>query len=157
MPAASAASKKPVKKADKGTNGKNPGFTSEEKAAMKARAKELKAAATREAGEKAVLEALAKMPASDRTIGERLHKLISKTAPDLAPKTWYGMPAYAKDDRVLCFLQSADKFGSRYATLGFSDIAALDKGDMWPTYFALSKWTPTVEKDVTNLLKKAIG
>jgi len=147
-----------TKKTSTRKNGKSSsGFTADEKAAMKARAKELKAAASREAGEKALLEALGKMTDSDRVIGERLHKLISKTAPELAPKTWYGMPAYAKDDKVLCFFQSAEKFGARYATFGFSDSAHLDQGDIWPTYFALNKWSPAVEKEITSLLKKALG
>ena len=158
MPASSTTSKNAPKKTTKRTKGKgSSAFTAEEKAAMKARAKEAKAAATREAGEKSLLEALDKMPSSDRSIGERLHKLIKKTAPDLSPKTWYGMPAYAKDDKVVCFFQSADKFKARYATLGFNDSANLDKGAMWPTSFALKEWTPEVAKEITRLVKRAVS
>ena len=133
------------------------GFTPEERAAMRERAKELKAAANREEGEKALVAAVAKMPEPDRAMGKRLHELIKATAPELAPKTWYGMPAYAKDDKVVCFFQSADKFKSRYATLGFSDTANLDQGAMWATSFAVKEWTPTVEKEITRLVKKAVS
>ena len=151
-----------TKKATKKTSARNTGtaskgFTPEERAAMKERAKELKMAATREEGEKALLAAIAKMPPSDRTMGKRLHELVSANAPDLAPKTWYGMPAYARDDKVVCFFQSADKFKARYATLGFNDTANLDKGDMWPTSFALKEWTPAVEKEIARLVKKAVS
>jgi uncharacterized protein YdhG (YjbR/CyaY superfamily) len=122
---------------------------------MKERAKELKAAANREESEKALLDALAKMPRADRTMGKRLHEIITGTAPDLIPKTWYGMPAYAKDDKVLCYFQSADKFKARYATFGFNDTANLDQGEMWPTSFALMELTPAIEKKIAGLVKKA--
>ena len=149
--------KKATKKTTKRTGAKSKGFTPEERAAMRERAKELKAAANREEGEKTCLAAIAKMPEPDRSMGKRLHELIKATAPDLASKTWYGMPAYVKDDNVVCFFQSADKFKARYATLGFNDKANLDQGDMWPTYFALKKLTPEVEKKIARLVKKAVS
>jgi uncharacterized protein YdhG (YjbR/CyaY superfamily) len=150
--------KKATKKTTKRTTGTtSKGFTPEERAAMKERAKELKAAANRAEGEKALLTAIAKMPEPDRAIGKRLHELIKASAPDLAPKTWYGMPAYAKEDKVLCYFQSADKFKSRYATFGFNDTANLDQGAMWPTSFALKELTPAVEKEITRLVKKAVS
>jgi uncharacterized protein YdhG (YjbR/CyaY superfamily) len=133
------------------------GFTAEERAAMRERAKELKAATGRAEGEKAVLEKIAEMPASDRAIAERLHALVTETAPALSPKTWYGMPAYARDGKVVCFFQSADKFKSRYATLGFSDAANLDEGAMWPTAFALKELAGAQEKKIAALVKKAAG
>jgi uncharacterized protein YdhG (YjbR/CyaY superfamily) len=133
------------------------GFTAEERAAMRERAKELKAATGRAEGEKAVLEKIAEMPASDRAIAERLHALVTETAPALSPKTWYGMPAYARDGKVVCFFQSADKFKSRYATLGFSDAANLDEGAMWPTAFALKELTGAQEKKIAALVKKALS
>jgi uncharacterized protein YdhG (YjbR/CyaY superfamily) len=151
------ATKKASKKTTKRTSTTAKGFTPEERAAMRERAKELKAAQTRAEGEKACLAAITKMPKSDRTIGKRIHQIIETNAPDLAPKTWYGMPAYAKDDKVVCFFQSADKFKARYATLGFNDTANLDQGDMWPTYFALKKLTPDVEKKIERLIKKAVS
>lgn len=128
-----------------------------ERAAMRVRARELKAAASREEAEKACFEATTKMPKPDRDLGRRVHDLIKAIAPELAPKTWHGMPAYAKDDRVVCFFQSADKFKARYATLGFNDAANLDKGAMWATSFALKEWTPAVEKEVTRLVKRAVS
>ena len=149
------ATKPASKKTTKGSASK--GFTAEERAAMRERAKELKAAGTRAEGEKACLAAIAKMPKSDRAIGKRLHELIASNAPDLAPKTWYGMPAYTKDDKVVCFFQHADKFKARYATLGFNDTANLDQGDMWPTAFALKQLTPDVEKKIARLIKKAVS
>ena len=130
------------------------GFTAEERAAMRARAKELKATAD---GENAVREALAAMAPPDRAHGERLHALINASAPDLRPRTWYGMPAYAKDDKVVCFFKNAGKFKTRYATLGFSDKANLDDGAMWPTEFALKELTPAVEKKIATLVKKAVS
>jgi uncharacterized protein YdhG (YjbR/CyaY superfamily) len=133
------------------------GFTAEERAAMRERAKELKAATGRAEGEKAVLEKIAEMPASDRAIAERLHALVTETAPALSPKTWYGMPAYARDGKVVCFFQSADKFKSRYATLGFSDAANLDEGAMWPTAFALKELTGAQEKKIAALVKRAVS
>ena len=135
----------------------SPGFTAEEKAAMRERAKEMKANASREEAEKDVLAKIAEMPKADRTIAERLHAIVKDTAPDLAPRTWYGMPAYAKDGKVVCFFQSAAKFKSRYATLGFSDRANLDKDAMWPTSFALRELTPAEEKKIRALVKKAVS
>jgi uncharacterized protein YdhG (YjbR/CyaY superfamily) len=136
---------------------KTKGFTAEERAAMKERAKELKAEAEKADGEKALLAKIAEMPASDRAMAKRLHAIVKASAPDLSPKTWYGMPAYAdEDDKVVCFFKSADKFKSRYATLGFSDKANLDAGNLWPTDFALKKLTATEEKKIAALVKKAV-
>ena len=132
-------------------------FTAEERAAMKERAKELKAAKTREEGERALLEKIAEMPKPDRVMAERLHAIVTKSAPNLSPKTWYGMPAYAKDDQIVCFFKSADKFKSRYATLGFEEAANLDEGAMWPTSFALTKLTASDEKKIGALVKKAVS
>jgi uncharacterized protein YdhG (YjbR/CyaY superfamily) len=135
------------------------GFTAEEKAAMRERAREQKAEArsadARADGERDLLAKIAEMPASERAMAERLHALITDVAPDLAPKTWYGMPAYARDGKVVCFFQPADKFKSRYATIGFSDEARLDEGDMWPTSFALKKLTSADEAKISALVKKA--
>jgi uncharacterized protein YdhG (YjbR/CyaY superfamily) len=132
-------------------------FSAEERAAMKERAKELKASASREEAEKAVLEAIAEMPASDRAIAERLDAIMKANAPALSPKLWYGMPAYAKDGKVVCFFQGADKFKTRYATLGFNDTANIDEGDMWPTAFALTKLTADDEVRIAALVKKAVS
>jgi uncharacterized protein YdhG (YjbR/CyaY superfamily) len=132
---------------------KSKGFTAEERAAMKERAKELKA----QASESAVLAKIAEMPKPDRTMGERLHEIIKVSAPSLSPKTWYGMPAYAKDGKVVCFFQSAQKFNSRYATLGFSDEANLDEGAMWPTSFALKELSAAEEARIGALVKKAVS
>ncbi|MCW2963717.1 MAG: hypothetical protein JWO17_969 [Actinomycetia bacterium] len=141
---------KPAKSAKK-----NEGFTAEEKAAMKARARELKA---NEDGESAVRAAIAKMSPQDRTIAKRLHELVRATAPDLVPKTWYGMPAYAnKDGKVVCFFRDAGKFKERYAMLGFNDSAKLDEGSMWPVAFALTKLTAADEPKIRALVKKAVG
>jgi uncharacterized protein YdhG (YjbR/CyaY superfamily) len=128
------------------------GFTAEERAAMKERARELKA----EAGESDVLAKIAEMPDRDRAMAERLHALIKSSAPALEPKTWYGMPAYARDGKVVCFFQSAQKFKSRYATLGFSDEANLDEGVMWPTAFALKELTAAEEARIVALVKRAV-
>ena len=137
------------------------GFTDEERAAMRERAKELKSDArakkNKAEGEADVLAKIAEMPNADRAMAKRLHAIIKKNAPDLAPRTWYGMPAYAKDDKVVCFFQSAKKFKSRYATLGFSDRANLDEGAMWPTSFALKKLTSSEEAKVVALVKKAVS
>ena len=133
------------------------GFTAEERAAMRERAKELKAARGKADGEADVLAKIAEMPKADRVMAERLHAIVKATAPDLAPRTWYGMPAYAKDGKVVCFFQSAQKFKSRYATLGFNDRANLDKGAMWPTSFALKELTPAEEKKIAALVKKAVS
>ena len=135
-------------------------FTEEERAAMKERAKELKAEARaskdRAEGEKAVLAKIAEMPKPDRAMAERLHEIIKASAPALSPKTWYGMPAYAKDGSVVCFFQSADKFKARYATFGFNDDAKLDEGNMWPTSWALTKLTASEETKIRALVKKAV-
>jgi len=132
-------------------------FTAEERAAMKERAKELKAAKTKEEGERALLEKIAEMPKPDRVMAERLHAIVTKSAPNLSPKTWYGMPAYAKDDQIVCFFKSADKFKSRYATLGFEEAANLDEGAMWPTSFALTRLTASDEQKIGALVKKAVS
>jgi uncharacterized protein YdhG (YjbR/CyaY superfamily) len=133
---------------------KNEGFTAEEKAAMKARARELKA---NEDGETAVSAAIAKMSPQDRAIAKRVHDLVRAAAPDLMPKTWYGMPAYAnKDGKVVCFFRDAGKFNDRYATFGFNDAAKLDEGAMWPTAFALVELTAADEKKISTLVKKAV-
>jgi uncharacterized protein YdhG (YjbR/CyaY superfamily) len=142
-------------------NSKSAGFSDEEKAAMKERAKELKAEErankSKEAGEKDILEKIGEMPEPDRSIAMRLHELIKANASVLWPKTWYGMPAYAKDGKVVCFFQSGQKFDSRYCTFGFNDSAALDDGNMWPTSFALVKLTAEVEAKIVDLVKKAVG
>ncbi|MDQ3950261.1 MAG: DUF1801 domain-containing protein [Gemmatimonadota bacterium] len=138
------------------------GFTDEERAAMRARAQELKAAARSgpnagKAGEeRAVLAKIAEMPAPDRAMGERLHAIIKASAPGLSPKLWYGMPAYAKDGNVVCFFQSAQKFKTRYATFGFSDKANLDEGSLWPVAFAVKELTDTEEARISALVKKAV-
>jgi uncharacterized protein YdhG (YjbR/CyaY superfamily) len=136
-------------------------FTAEERAAMRERAKEVKAEARRgkkEAdGESQLLAKIAEMPKPDRALAERLHAIVKASAPDLAPKTWYGMPAYAKEGKVVCFFQSAQKFNSRYATFGFSDQANLDEGAMWPTAFALKELTAAEEARIGALLKKAVS
>ena len=138
-------------------------FTEEEREAMRERAREQKAAARRGRrsskadGESDVLAKIAEMPAADRKMAERLHALVKENAPELAPKTWYGMPAYARDGDVVCFFQSAAKFKSRYSTLGFSDKAKLDEGAMWPAAFALTELTPAAEKQIVALVKRAVG
>jgi uncharacterized protein YdhG (YjbR/CyaY superfamily) len=156
--------KKGTEKSAKSTtaSGKtSKGFTAEERAAMKERAQELKAEARaskdRAAGEKALLAKIAEMPAPDRAMAERLHAIVKTSAPALSPKTWYGMPAYAKDGKVVCYFQSAHKFKSRYATFGFSDRASLDEGAMWPTSFALKKLTAADEARIGALVKKAVS
>ena len=160
------AAKKPAKKGTQksaksttATGKASKGFTDEERAAMRERAQELKAAARAgKAGEEsAVLEKIAAMPGPDRTMGERLHAIIKASAPWLSPKLWYGMPAYAKDGNVVCFFQNAQKFKTRYSTLGFSDKAALDEGQMWPTSFALKELTASEEARISALVKEAVG
>ncbi len=137
------------------------GFTEDEKAAMRERAKELKAQARagkdREAGEKAVLEKIAELPESDRRMAERIHAIVSTHAPALLPRTWYGMPAYTLDGKVVCFFQAAAKFDARYATFGFNDSANLDDGSMWPTAFALKEITAAEEEMITALVRKAVS
>jgi uncharacterized protein YdhG (YjbR/CyaY superfamily) len=132
------------------------GFSAEERAAMKERAQELKAEANKADGEKAVLAKIAEMRGSDRAIAKRLHAIITASAPDLSPKTWYGMPAYARDGKIVCYFQPAAKFKARYLTLGFSDEANLDEGAMWPTSFALKELTAADEKRIGALVKKAM-
>ena len=151
------AERKPAKKATQSSDG----FTDEERAAMKARAKELKAEArankNKADGERDVLAAIAAMKEPDRAMAKRLHAIVKASAPDLWPKTWYGMPAYAKDGKVVCFFQAAEKFNSRYATFGFSDEANLDKGALWPTAFALKELTAAEEAKIGALVKKAVS
>ena len=164
------AERKPAEKATRGAakattgTGKTfKGFTDEERAAMKERAQELRAEARRGPradkadGESAVLAKIAEMPEPDRAMGERLHAVIKASAPALSPRLWYGMPAYAKDGKVVCFFQSADKFKVRYATLGFSDQANLDTGPMWPTAYALKALTAREEATIARLVKKAVS
>jgi uncharacterized protein YdhG (YjbR/CyaY superfamily) len=136
---------------------KSKGFTAEERAAAKARAQELKAEVRGANDERAVLAAIAEMPARDRAMAKRLHAIVKASAPGLSPKTWYGMPAYAKDGKVVCYFQSAHKFKSRYATFGFNDTANLDEGTMWPTSFALTKLTAAEEAKIGALVKKAVS
>jgi uncharacterized protein YdhG (YjbR/CyaY superfamily) len=139
------------------TNKKSKGFTAEEKAAMKERAQELKAEARRADGERALLAKIAEIPEPDRAMAKRVHAIVAANAPGLSPKTWYGMPAYAKDGKVVCFFQSAEKFKSRYATFGFNDKANLDEGNMWPISFALKELTAAEEAKIGALVKKAVS
>ena len=134
------------------------GFTADERAAMRERAKELKAEASKADSEGALLEKIAEMKGSDRAIAKRLHEIVTANAPDLVPKTWYGMPAYANaDGKVVCFFKSAAKFKDRYATFGFNDAAKIDEGVMWPTSFALTKLTDAEERKIAKLVKKAVS
>jgi uncharacterized protein YdhG (YjbR/CyaY superfamily) len=153
------AQKKPAK-ATQTVEKPSKGFTAEEKAAMKERAKELKAEARasqdREAGEKALLAKVAELPKADRAMATRLHELITATAPELMPKTWYGMPAYAKEGKVVCYFTPASKFKERYSTFGFNATANLDEGNMWPTSFALKELTAAEERKIGALVKKAV-
>jgi uncharacterized protein YdhG (YjbR/CyaY superfamily) len=156
------ADRKPAKKGTENSakrtdlSGKaSKGFTAEEKSAMRERIKELKAAGSKADEERDVLEKIAGMPAHDRALGKRLHAIIKASAPALSPKLWYGMPAYAKDGKLVCHFQDANKFKARYATLGFSDVANLDEGDLWPVAFALRELTPAVEARIVALVKKA--
>jgi uncharacterized protein YdhG (YjbR/CyaY superfamily) len=140
------------------TGKKSKGFTAEERAAMKERAQEVKAEAQRADGERAVLAKIAEMQGPDRAMAERLHEIVKASAPALSPKTWYGMPAYAnKDGKVVCYFQGAQKFNSRYATLGFNDAANLDEGAMWPTSFALKELTAAEEAKIGALVKRAVS
>ena len=143
------------------TRDESEGFTAEERAAMKERARELKAARrgprTKADAESEVLARIAQMPEPDRTLARRLHDIVTANAPDLTPRTWYGMPAYAKGGKVVCFFQGASKFKTRYATLGFNDSANLDDGTMWPTAFALTGLTPATEARIAELVKKAVS
>ena len=133
------------------------GFTAEERAAMKDHARDLKAAAAKEDGESAVLAKIAEMTEPDRDMGQRVHAVIMASAPDLSPRLWYGMPAYAKDGKIVCHFQPAQKFKTRYATLGFSDQANLDEGTIWPVAFALAELTAADEERIGALVKKAAG
>jgi uncharacterized protein YdhG (YjbR/CyaY superfamily) len=142
------------RKGTRAPDNKSTGFTEEERAAMKERVQELKADKTD--GEGALLAKIAQMRGSDRTMAERLHAIIKASAPALSPRTWYGMPAYAKDGKVVCFFQSAQKFKARYATFGFSDEANLDEGVMWPTSFALKELTGSEEAQIAALVKRAV-
>lgn len=160
------AEKKPAKKGAEqsarsttAAGGKLEGFTDEERAAMRERARELKAGSRtgKGDGERDVLAKIAAMPPSDRVMAERLHAIVKASAPALSPKTWYGMPAYAKEGQVVCFFQSAEKFHTRYSTIGFSDKANLDEGHMWPSAFALKKLTAAEEARIAALVKKAVS
>ena len=148
-------------KSTNAVNKKSKGFTEEERSAMKERAQELKAAARADKdkaeGESAVLAKIAEMQEPDRAMAKRLHAIIKASAPALSPKTWYGMPAYAKDGKIVCFFQSAQKFNTRYATLGFNDTANLDEGALWPVAFALKELTATEEARISTLVKKAVS
>jgi uncharacterized protein YdhG (YjbR/CyaY superfamily) len=149
--------RKGTKRSAKGTTGRaSTRFTDEERAAMRERAKEVRRAGKAD-GESDVLAKIAEMPKRDRAMAERLHAIVKASAPALTPRTWYGMPAYAKDGKVVCFFQSAQKFKSRYATFGFSDKANLDKGAMWPTSFALRELTAAEEIKISSLVKKAVS
>jgi len=151
----------PTNKSTTKQDKKSQGFTEAERAAMKARAQELKAEAraskNRAEGERDLLAAVAAMKEPDRAMAKRLHAIVEATAPALWPKTWYGMPAYARDGKVVCFFKSAGKFNSRYATLGFEEAANLDEGAMWPTSFALKELTAADEKKIAALVKKAVS
>ncbi|MHB1298192.1 MAG: iron chaperone [Gemmatimonadaceae bacterium] len=155
------ATRRPARSSAAATGEASSGFTEEERAAMRERARELKAATRARAGaeseESAVLARIASMPEQDRAIGERLHVIIRASAPGLSPKLWYGMPAYARDGKVVCFFQGSRKFKTRYSTLGFSDEAALDEGNMWPTGFALKELTAADEARIVALVKRAVG
>lgn len=165
MPAVKKTAPKRGKGPAKGTapkqgTGPAKGFTADERAAMKERARELKAeqraSANRDAGEKELLAKIAEMPEPDRSMATKIHQIVTASAPGLWPKTWYGMPAYAKDGKIVCFFQAADKFKARYATFGFNDTANLDEGTMWPTAFAVTKLGAAQEKQIAALVKKAV-
>lgn len=139
------------------TTQKAKGFTSEERAAMKERSRELRAEKEKVDGESAVLAKIAEMQEPDRVVAERIHAIIKANAPSLSPKLWYGMPSYAKDGKVVCFFQAAEKFNTRYATFGFNDVANLDEGTLWPTAFALTRLTEADEAKIAELMKKAVS
>ena len=139
------------------TRGTTSGFTAEERAAVKERARELKAEAAKQDGERDLLDKIAEMPPGDRAMAERVHAIVMASAPTLSPKTWYGMPAYAKNGKVICFFQSAAKFKARYATFGFNEDAQLDDGAMWPTSWALKELTPDAEAQIAALVKQAVS
>ena len=149
------AAQKTTKRAN--STAKSKGFTTEEKAAMRERAKEIRTEVTQADAEKALLEKIAEMPDSDRVMGERIHAIVKANAPALSPKLWYGMPAYAKDGKIVCYFQAADKFKARYATFGFDQDANLDEGSMWPTSWALTKLTAANEARIAELVKKSVS
>ena len=151
------AERKAKKKTTTATQKRYEGFTDEEKAAMQDRVQEMKTAASKADGESEVLAKLAELPASDRALGKRLHAVIKAAAPSLSPRLWYGMPAYAKDGKIVCHFQAAQKFKTRYATLGFMHEANLDEGAMWPTAFALKELTAAEEARIGALVKKAVS
>ena len=156
-PTKSTTTTKPKSAKRASTNGSaSAGFSPEEKDAARERVRELKAEAAKADGKTELLAAIAKMQEADRTVAKKVHALITAAAPDLAPKTWYGMPAYTKDGGVICFFQNAGKFKVRYQTLGFSDKAKVDDGNMWPIQYAISKLTPAEEAKITALVKKAV-
>ncbi len=153
-----APAKKDTEKSARTAGGKaSRGFTEEEKAAMRERVQEMKAAAGKVEGGKAVLAKLAKMPAADRALGEKLHRIIMATAPDLVPRLWYGMPAYSKGDQLLCFYQDAGKFKARFGMLGFTDKAHLDEGHIWPVYYAVTELSAADEARIAELVRRAVG
>jgi uncharacterized protein YdhG (YjbR/CyaY superfamily) len=139
------------------TKKKTSGFTAEERAAMRERAREVKAEATKNDWERDLLDKIAEMPPADRAMAERVHAIVTASAPTLTPKTWYGMPAYAKGGKIICFFQSAAKFKARYATFGFNEDAQLDDGPMWPTSWALKELTPDAEATIASLVKQAVA
>ena len=151
------AAKTTAKRTASNATTKGKGLSADEKAAMKERLQELKAGTSREEGERAVRSKISAMPQPDRGMAERIHAIVKANAPALVPRTWYGMPAYAKGDKVVCFFQNAAKFKARYSTLGFNDVASLDDGSMWPTTFALKKLGPAEEARIAALVKKATG
>jgi len=155
--AAGKTTKKPTAKRTTAKTAKYEGLSKEEIAAMKETIRERKAAARGEAPEQALLERIASMPQPDRAMAERIHEIVRASAPDLEPRTWYGMPAYSKGGKVVCFFQDAAKFKARYATFGFNDAANLDDGDMWPTSYALKRLTAADEKKIAALVKKAVS
>ena len=156
MPKEKPAKKTTANSAKTGTAEASKGFTAEERAAMRDRVKELKSSAGKAEEESAVVAKIAAMAAPDRALGQRIHSIIKSSAPELSPKLWYGMPAYAKEGKVVCFFQDAQKFKTRYATLGFSDKALLDEGEMWPTSFALKDLTAADEARIAALVKRAV-
>ena len=155
-PAAKTQAKPPAKRAGASANGKSKGFSAAERAAMRERAKELKESKSRAEAERDLVAAIKKMPKADRVLGEQFHKLVTTNAPELAPRLWYGMPAYTKEGKVVCFFKAASKFKSRYATIGFEEKASIDDGDAWPVAWAVSKLTPKDEAKFVRLVKKAI-
>jgi uncharacterized protein YdhG (YjbR/CyaY superfamily) len=157
VPMSQPAKKGTQKSTGTATGKPSKGFTAEERAAMKERARELKAEAEKADGEEALLAKIGEMPGSERAMAKRLHAMIKANAPVLSPKTWYGMPAYARDGKIVCFFQSAQKFKSRYSTFGFSDEANLDDGAMWPTSFALKELTDDTEARLVALVRKAVS